>query len=238
MYSIRSSGWLEVIAGSMFSGKSEELIRRVKRAKIARQAVQVFKPSIDDRYDAPEDVIYHDGEKVEAIPVDDSAELRAAVRAKTDVVAVDEAQFFDAGLVDVCRELADSGKRVIVAGLDLDFRGDPFGPMPALLAEAENVMKLQAICVRCGNPATRTQRLVDGQPANYDDPLIMIGAQENYEARCRKCHEVPGKPESTVAAGRPARARAGANGGARKRAAEKSAGPMLPGVTEGAGLSV
>lgn len=195
MYSIRNSGWLEVITGSMFSGKSEELIRRVKRAKIARQTVQVFKPSIDDRYNAREDVISHNGDKVEAIPVDGSAELRAAVRPKTDVVAIDEAQFFDMGLVDVCRELADSGKRVIIAGLDLDFRGEPFGPMPVLLAEAEYVTKLQAICVRCGNPATRTQRMVNGQPANYNDPLIVIGAQENYEARCRKCHEVPGKPE-------------------------------------------
>ena len=181
---------LEVIVGSMFSGKSEELIRRVKRAIIARRAVQVFKPAIDDRFGA-DLVRSHDGDSFVARPVRSSAEISRSVEPETSVVGIDEVQFFDAGIVDVVRSLVASGRRVICAGLDLDFRGEPFGPVPVLLALAERVDKLEAICVVCGEAATRTQRIVNGVPAFFDDPIIVIGAQEAYEARCRGCHEVP-----------------------------------------------
>ena len=181
-------GWIEVVAGPRFSGKSEELIRRVTRAMIARQSVQVFKPLIDDRYDAVA-VASHAGRTLRAEAVADVADLRVRLDPITRVIAVDEAQFFDASLVDLALELADRGRRVIVAGLDLDFRGVPFGPMPALLAHAEIVEKLTAIC-RCGKAATRTQRLIAGQPAHEDDPVILVGAAEAYEPRCRSCHVV------------------------------------------------
>jgi thymidine kinase len=176
--------------GSMFSGKSEELIRRVKRAVIARRTVQVFKPSIDERYGA-DLVRSHDGDSFVARPVRSSAEVPALVSPETSVVGIDEVQFFDPGIVDVVRELVAGGRRVICAGLDLDFRGEPFGPVPTLLALAERVDKLEAICVVCGESATRTQRIVNGVPAYYDEPIIVIGAQEAYEARCRGCHTVP-----------------------------------------------
>lgn len=181
---------LEVIVGSMFSGKSEELIRRVKRAVIARRTVQVFKPAIDDRYGI-EVVRSHDGDSFQARPVRSSEEILSLVLAETTVVGIDEVQFFDPSIVQVVRDLVGSGRRVICAGLDLDFRGEPFGPVPVLLALAERVDKLEAICVVCGEPATRTQRIVNGVPAFYDDPIIVIGATEAYEARCRTCHEVP-----------------------------------------------
>jgi thymidine kinase len=184
------TGTLELIVGSMFSGKSEELIRRVKRAVIARRAVQVFKPAIDDRF-GHEVVRSHDGDSFVAHPVRSSADVMARLDPATSVVAVDEVQFMDGGIVDVCRTLARDGRKVICAGLDLDFRGEPFGPVPALLALAERVDKLQAICVVCGEPGTRTQRIVNGVPADFDDPVILIGAQESYEARCATCHEVP-----------------------------------------------
>jgi thymidine kinase len=172
----------------MFSGKSEELIRRIKRALIARQRVLVFKPQIDNRYHAT-DVYSHDGRRAEAVAVRDSVELRARLSDPLpDVVAVDEAQFFDEGLVKLVLELADKGVRVICAGLDMDFRGKPFGIMPQLLALAEYVQKLHAVCPVCGGPATRTQRFVNGKPARYDDPVILVGASEAYEPRCRKCH--------------------------------------------------
>lgn len=186
----REAGWIELICGGMFAGKTEELIRRVRRAQIARQRVQVFKPAIDNRYTA-EGVSSHNGLRVEAAVVSGSQEILDRVAPDTTVVAIDEAQFFDWRIAEVCDELADRGLRVIVAGLDMDFRGEPFGPMPVLMAQAEQVDKLQAICVVCGAPASRTQRLVDGQPASYDDPIILVGAQETYEARCRRCHEVP-----------------------------------------------
>lgn len=189
MYSKPTSGWIEVICGSMFSGKTEELIRRVRRAQIARQKVQVFKPAIDTRY-ARREVASHNGLQVEALPVEDSAQMRALLEPDTTVVALDEVQFFDDGVVSLCEELANRGVRVIVAGLDLNFRGEPFGPMPELMARAERVDKLQAICVVCGGPASRTQRLINGQPAAYDDPVILVGAKEVYEARCRGCHRV------------------------------------------------
>jgi thymidine kinase len=186
-------GWVEIVCGSMFSGKTEELIRRVKRSEIARQKVQVFKPSIDVRY-VPEKLTSHSGLYCEAIMVGHATEILEFVDEDVEVVAVDEGQFFDWSIAEVCNVLASRGQRVIVAGLDMDFRGEPFGPMPLLMAEAEKVDKLQAICVVCGAPACRTQRLIDGQPASYDDPVILVGASEVYEARCRRCHEVPGKP--------------------------------------------
>ncbi len=189
-----NGGWIEVVCGSMFSGKTEELIRRVRRARIARQTVQVFKPLIDTRYQV-EKVSSHDGINWEALPISNAREIFNSLQPDTNVVAVDEAQFFDWELSDVCRELANRGLRVIVAGLDMDFRGEPFGPMPLLMAEAEEVTKLQAICVVCGGPASRTQRLIDNKPAGYDQPVILVGGSESYEARCRKCHEVPGKPD-------------------------------------------
>jgi thymidine kinase len=184
-----SAGWIEVICGSMFSGKSEELIRRVKRAEIARQKVQVFKPALDTRY-ADREVVSHDGNKLSAYTVTRAREIIEFLLPDVQVVAIDEAQFFDDEIVDVCQMLADNGKRVIVAGLDQDFRGEPFGPMPKLLAVAERVDKLQAICMVCGKPASRTQRLINGEPAYYDDPTILIGAEDVYEARCREHHIV------------------------------------------------
>ncbi len=183
-------GWIEVICGSMFSGKSEELIRRVRRTEIAKQKIQVFKPKLDNRY-APQKVSSHNGIHWEASVVEEAAEILTQVDEDTEVVAIDEAQFFDWSIAEVCNNLADRGMRVIVAGLDMDFRGEPFGPMPILISQAEHVDKLQAICVECGAPASRTQRLIDGQPADYHDPVIMVGAKEAYEARCRNCHQVP-----------------------------------------------
>lgn len=195
MYRSAPEGWIEVICGSMFSGKTEELIRRLRRAQIAKQKVQVFKPVIDDRY-GMQRITSHNGLYVDALPVKDASAILDLVEPDTTVVAVDEVQFFDWEISRVCEELAGRGLRVIVAGLDMDFRAEPFGPMPVLMAEAEEVTKLQAICVSCGRPASRTQRLIDGQPASYDDPVILVGASEVYEARCRHCHEVPGKPKS------------------------------------------
>lgn len=184
------SGRIEVICGSMFCGKTEELIRRVRRAIIAKQKVKVFKPSIDDRYGI-QNITSHTGQSVEAISVSAASEILEIANGDTTVVAIDEAQFFDDGITEVVQELVDSfGNRVIVAGLDLDFRGEPFGAMPQLLAIAEDVTKLHAICVSCGKEASRTQRLVNGEPAHYDDPIILVGAQESYEARCRKHHIV------------------------------------------------
>jgi thymidine kinase len=188
------TGRVEVICGSMFSGKTEELIRRVRRAEIAKQKVQVFKPDIDIRY-AVQRVTSHNGQDFEAIPVKDAQELMNRVQEDTTVVAIDEAQFFDSGIERVTELLADRGVRVIIAGLDMDFRGEPFGPIPALLSRADEVQKLHAICMICGEDASRTQRLVNGEPANYDDPIIMVGASEAYEARCREHHIVPGRHE-------------------------------------------
>ncbi len=190
MHIMKDMGWIEVITGSMYSGKSEELIRRIKRARIARMKIQVFKPQVDDRY-SQTSVKSHDGDEAEAVAVPDSGILLRAVAKDTEVVAIDEVQFFDNGLVDVCRRLADQGKRIIVAGLDMDFRGQPFGPTPTLMAVAEFVDKLQAICIKCGNPASRTQRMINGKPALASEPTILVGAAESYEARCRSCHEVP-----------------------------------------------
>jgi thymidine kinase len=183
-------GSVEVICGSMFSGKTDELIRRLIRATIAKQKVQVFKPAIDVRY-AVEKVTSHAGANYDAIPVEKAAEIRTKLQPDTTVVAIDEAQFMDAEVVVIARELADRGIRVLVAGLDQDFRGEPFGPMPALMSLAERVDKIHAICMVCGDEASRTQRLVNGKPARYDDPVVIVGASEMYEARCRRHHEVP-----------------------------------------------
>lgn len=185
-----NGGWIEVICGSMFSGKSEELIRRIKRAEIARLKVQVFKPRLDVRY-GQDRVSSHNGSQTGAVAVNQAREIMQLVDADTDVAAIDEVQFFDWEITDVCEELAEDKKRVIVAGLDMDFRGEPFGPMPLLMALAEEVDKLHAICMVCGAPATRTQRLINGQPAAYEDPVILVGASESYQARCRVHHEVP-----------------------------------------------
>jgi len=185
-----NGGWVEVIAGSMFSGKSEELIRRVRRAMIAKKKVQVFKSHLDNRYTGVFAVGSHDGRTVEAIPIDSAAQVAQRIDVEAQVIAIDEVQFLDDGIVDVATGLADRGIRVILAGLDTDFRGEPFGPMAKLLCQAEVVDKLHAICVQCGAPASRNQRLIDGEPAHWDSPLIMVGGTESYEARCRNCHTV------------------------------------------------
>src|SRR5688572_7115908 len=183
----------------MFSGKSEELIRRVRRAMIARKNVQVFKSHLDARYAGLYQVSSHDGRTTQAIPVDTPEQIVRELDPATQVIAIDEAQFLDQGIVEVVTTLAKSGKRVILAGTDTDFRGEPFGPMPQLLAVAEVVDKLHAICVVCGNPASRNQRLIGGKPARYDSPTIMVGsAAEGYEARCRRCHAVPRIDEDQV----------------------------------------
>lgn len=179
-------GWIEVICGSMFSGKSEELIRRLRRTIIAKQRVQIFKPVIDSRYSDAE-IVSHSEMRMPSISVGSSAELLEKVDHRTEVIGVDEAQFFDDGLVNVAERLADQGKRVIIAGLDKDYRGMPFGPIPALMAVAEDVTKTLAICVRCGSPANNTQRLVES------DELVVVGATGVYEARCRRCYEPPSR---------------------------------------------
>jgi len=175
-------GWIEVVVGPMFSGKSEELIRRLRRAEIARQRVQIFKPAIDERYAANE-IVSHSGLGIPSDNVSRASEVLQKVQPRTEVVGIDEAQFLGEEVVDVCTQLANSGKRVIVAGLDTDYRGRPFEPMPRLLAIAEEITKLLAICVRCGNPAVHTQRLVESEE------LIVVGAMGTYEARCRRCFE-------------------------------------------------
>lgn len=190
-----SGGWMEVIAGSMFSGKTEELLRRVRRATIARKRVQVFKSHLDDRYAGLWAVSSHDRRTFEATPVDSSAQIMLRLDPMAQVIAIDEVQFLDAGIINVVSSLADRGRRVVMAGIDTDFRGEPFGPMPQLMAMAEVVDKLHAICVLCGSPASRTQRLLGGKPAPYDSPVIMVGAADSYEARCRACHAVPRKDE-------------------------------------------
>jgi len=176
---MQKTGALIVITGSMFSGKTEELIRRVRRALYARRSVQVFKHAIDTRSGRTE-IRSHNGVPHEATAVSTSEELLEQVGGSTNVVAIEEAQFFD-----------DAGYEVVVTGLDMDFRGEPFGPMPRLLAEADEVVKLRAICARCGRDASRSQRLIDGRPAPVSAPIILVGAEESYEARCRHCHEVP-----------------------------------------------
>lgn len=191
-------GWVEVISGVMFSGKSEELLRRVRRATLARKSVQVFKSHLDERYGGLGFVSTHDGGRIESEPVSSSAEIAERIRPDTKVVAIDEVQFLDRGIVPVVTELADRGVRVIVSGTDMDFRGEPFGPIADLLAVAEKVDKLYAICVVCGQLATRNQRLVDGSPAPAEGPTIQVGGTETYEARCRNCHVVPSRDRAQI----------------------------------------
>lgn len=193
-YGSVNAGWVEVITGVMFSGKSSELIRRVERAVIAKQEVLVFKPSIDNRYSDTE-VAAHNGITIEAQIVDDVGGIKEKIKnhkqtKNLDVVAIDEGQFFSKQLIELADHLAEEGYRVIIAGLDTDFAGRGFEPIPELMARAEYVTKLQAVCVKCSNPATRTQRLINGEPASIDDPVVVVGADETYEARCRRCHEI------------------------------------------------
>ncbi len=190
-------GQITVVCGSMFAGKSEELIRLARRALYAKKKVKVFKPALDNRYDA-QMVVTHEGVRHEAVPVVSVEEMRGLIEPDTEVVLIEEAQFFDPSIVDLVTQLADSGREVVLAGLDQDFRREPFGPMPTLLAIADEVVKLRAICVKCGRPASHTYRQIDGRPAHRDDPVVLIGATEVYEARCRACHKVRG-------AGRPKR---------------------------------
>jgi thymidine kinase len=190
MYLMKQLGWVEVICGSMFSGKSEELIRRVRRAQFAKQKIAVFKPKLDNRY-AEQSVVSHNGSSFQAKQISHSIEILHHVEADIDIVAIDEVQFFDEGIVRIVQQLADRGHRIVVAGLDMDFRGEPFGQMPMLMAVAEQVTKLQAVCTVCGSPSSRTQRLINGSPASYHDPVILVGAAEAYEPRCRHHHEVP-----------------------------------------------
>ncbi len=186
---MKTSGSITVVCGSMFAGKSEELIRLARRALYAKKKVQVFKPSIDTRYDDSM-VVTHMGVKHEAVPVRNVADLKAKLNKEAQVVLIEEAQFFDPSLVSLVVELADKGREVICAGLDQDFRREPFGPMPELLAVADQVIKLRAICMNCGAPASHTYRVIDGKPAHWDDPVLLIGATESYEARCRACYKI------------------------------------------------
>lgn len=191
MHFMHHSGWIEVICGSMFSGKSEELIRRVRRAQFAKMKVLVFKPAIDNRY-SETNVVSHNGNSEDAFAVKSSLDILDRLDKDTQCVAIDEVQFFDDHIVPVAQKLANEGYRVICAGLDQDFKGEPFGPISKLLAVAEYITKLQAICMSCGSPASRTQRLINGEPAHIQDPIILVGASESYEPRCRHCHEVRG----------------------------------------------
>lgn len=193
MYNQYREGWIEVICGCMFAGKTEELIRRINVLSYARKNILVFKPKIDNRYSTTE-IASHAGSKVPCIVISEAKEILDHVNYDTDVVAIDEVQFFDEDVVDICEYLADSGLRVMVAGLDKDFRGEPFGVLPDLLTRAEFVTKLTAVCAKCGAPATRTQRIINGKPASFNDPIVLVGAKEAYEPRCRHCHEIVEKP--------------------------------------------
>lgn len=186
-------GWIEVISGNMYAGKTEELLRRVRRIEYAKKSVIVFKPTIDNRYSQNE-VVSHNNERIKSINIRTPKDILNHVDPLPYAVAIDEVQFLSRDVIDVCEYLADKGVRCILAGLDRDFRGEPFGVMPELLSRAEYVTKLQAICQVCGAPATRTQRLINGKPAKYSDPVVLVGAKEQYEARCRHCHVVLGKP--------------------------------------------
>lgn len=186
----RKFGWIECICGSMFSGKSEELLRRIKRGVIAKQKVLLFKPSIDNRYDENR-VSTHNGNSYDSISIEKSSDILNFVKdTNYDIIGIDEIQFFDNDIVKIINKLADNGIRVIVAGLDMDFKAEPFHPMPEIMAISEMVTKLHAVCNKCGKEASRSQRLINGKPAKYDDPIVVIGASESYEARCRHCHKI------------------------------------------------
>lgn len=195
MYNQYREGWIEVICGCMFAGKTEELIRRVHVLSYAKKKIKVFKPQIDDRY-SKEDIVSHSGDRIPCFSVSKAIEILKYIETDTEVVAIDEVQFFDDLIIDVCEYLADQGLRVMVAGLDKDFRGEPFGVMPDLLTRAEFVTKLTAVCAKCGAPATRTQRLVNGEPASFESDIVLVGSNEHYEPRCRHCHEIPDKPKN------------------------------------------
>ncbi|TLG73952.1 thymidine kinase [Culicoidibacter larvae] len=194
-FDMHAEGWLEVICGGMFAGKTEELIRRVTRLQYAKWKFVVFRPKIDNRYSEIE-VVSHNGSKIEAVIISEAREILNYLPDDVDAVAIDEVQFFDEEIIPIIDYLTANGVRVIVSGLDMDFRGEPFGIMGALLAKAEFVTKLTAICMKCGAAATRTQRIIDGQPASYNDPIVLVAATESYEARCHACHEVPDKPRA------------------------------------------
>ncbi|MFD2655742.1 thymidine kinase [Gracilibacillus thailandensis] len=199
MHIMKHAGWIELICGSMFSGKSEELIRRVRRATYGNLSVAVYKPLIDNRY-KDDCVVSHNGSELVAKPVKRAIDILEDITDDIDLIGIDEVQFFDDDIIHIVSELADRGHRVVLAGLDTDFRGEPFGPMPQLLAISEFVTKLNAVCPVCGSPASRTQRLINGSPASYDDPVILVGAKEAYEPRCRHHHDVPNHPKSKLKA--------------------------------------
>ena len=192
MYQEFQPGWIEVICWPMFAGKSEELIRRVRTLSFSNKNIIAFKPAIDDRYSIDE-IASHAGERYKAYAINKAQDILKYIKEDTNIVAIDEVQFFDKSIIEIIEDMANKGIRVIVAGLDKDFRGEPFGIMPELLARAEFVTKLSACCKVCGQGATRTQRIINGKPAYYEDPIILVGANESYEARCRKHHEVPHK---------------------------------------------
>ena len=195
MYHQYKEGYIEVICGCMFAGKTEELIRRIHVLSYAKKKIRVFKPKIDNRYSETE-IVSHSGKKIKCHVISKPKEILELMERDDEVIAIDEAQFFDESLIEVCDYLADGGKRVMLAGLDTDFRGEPFGIMPQLMTKDEFVTKLTAVCAKCGAPATRTQRLINGKPANFDDPIILVGEKESYEPRCRHCHEVLNKPST------------------------------------------
>lgn len=195
MYNQYREGWIEVICGCMFAGKTEELIRRINVLTYAKKNIIVFKPKIDDRYSEIE-IVSHAGAHIPCKVIEKAKEILSYVDEKTDVVAIDEVQFFDDDVIEICEYLANNGIRVMVAGLDKDFRGEPFGVLPQLLTRAEFVTKLTAVCAKCGSPATRTQRIVNDRPAAFEDPIILVGATESYEPRCRHCHEVINRPNT------------------------------------------
>lgn len=194
MYNQYREGWIEVISGCMFAGKTEELIRRINVLSYAKKKIKVFKPCIDNRYSDTE-IVSHSGAHIPCVTIKHSKEILKHIDEDVEVIAIDEVQFFDNDVIDICEYLADKGVRVMVAGLDKDFRGEPFGVMPELLTRAEFVTKLTAVCAKCGAPATRTQRIVDGIPASFEQDIVLVGAKENYEPRCRHCHEIPDKPQ-------------------------------------------
>lgn len=188
-YYANKKGWIEIITGPMFAGKTEELIRRVKRMDYAKKRYMIFKPAIDNRYSKTE-VVSHNKKVLEAVSISHGSDIRRHIKKDTQAIVIDEVQFFDESLLKYVQELAADGYRVICAGLDTDFRGEAFGVIGPLMAVAESVTKLTAICSVCGEEATRTQRIIDGMPAYYDDPTILVGANDSYEARCRCCHKV------------------------------------------------
>lgn len=193
MYNQYREGWLEVICGCMFAGKTEELIRRINVLSFAKKKIIVFKPVVDDRY-SKDEIVSHAGAHIPCITIANAKDILKHLEGDEEVVAIDEVQFFDEDIIDVCEYLADKGLRVMVAGLDKDFRGEPFSVVPELLTRAEFVTKLTAVCAKCGAPATRTQRIINGKPASFDEPIVVIGASNKYEPRCRHCHEILHKP--------------------------------------------